>query len=146
MGVLLGVAASIRYFNAAELGALAVALFVLGRRTHAAVMTAAAATTLGTLLAVPLALHVSVFQPGQDPWLLSFTPEAPILMLVSDRRGLFVWSPVTLLAAVGIVALIRHRPDLRPFLLIASAMAVSLLLPYAAFPAWDGGGPFLSAI
>ena len=84
-----------------------------------------------------------MFSTGYTPEAaIHVTPLGPLKMLVSDHRGLFVWSPVSLLALAGYVRLLRKRPDERPFLAIGGAMAVLLLLAYAAVPFWDGGWSF----
>jgi hypothetical protein len=64
-------------------------------------------------------------------------------MLVTDHRGLFAWTQVTLLAALG-VALALCTRSLRnasldvQFLLIITLMTIGLLVTYAFFRVWDG--------
>lgn len=47
---------------------------------------------------------------------IRFDALAPVRMLVSERRGLFLWTPLTALATVGFVLLLRSRPRDRLFL------------------------------
>lgn len=63
-------------------------------------------------------------------------------MLFTEHRGLFVWSPVTILAAIGLVLLWRNRPEQRRFLLAAYAMGAAIVLSYAFVPYWDGTWSF----
>jgi hypothetical protein len=63
-------------------------------------------------------------------------------MLVSDRRGLFVWCPVALLGAIGYIRLLRTRRRDRDGLLAAALMAFTYTIAYVSFPAWDGGWSF----
>jgi hypothetical protein len=72
---------------------------------------------------------------------LTFAPLNPYRMLFTEHRGLFIWTPVTLVGAVGFVYLVRRRRDDRPFLAICGAMAVAMILSYVFSPYWDGGGP-----
>jgi hypothetical protein len=63
-------------------------------------------------------------------------------MLFTEHRGLFVWSPVALLGAIGCVRLARVRPDQRPFLAIAGAMAALVVMSYSSVSFWDGTWSF----
>jgi apolipoprotein N-acyltransferase len=53
-----------------------------------------------------------------------------------------IWSPIAVLAIVGLVSLFRSRPRDRPFLTAACAMAVGLLLFYSVTPWYSGGFGF----
>ncbi len=69
---------------------------------------------LGALLSVPLLLGVRLFEKhGYGANLLAFLPGSLPKMLVSDHRGLFVWTPLTLLALIGYVRLL-HAAEGRP--------------------------------
>jgi len=74
---------------------------------------------------------------------LWFDPWAPAKMLFSVERGLFLWTPLTALATLGVVLLLVRRPDRRPFLLGLSAAAALLVgshIMWADF--WTGGYSF----
>ncbi|MEP7225479.1 MAG: hypothetical protein ABI783_11030, partial [Actinomycetota bacterium] len=70
----------------------------------------------------------------------AFRPQNVLLMLFSDRNGLFLWTPVTLLGVIGFVLLIRHRREDRPFLVLTGTLALSVLLPYVGVRFWTGQG------
>ncbi|MEG3087682.1 hypothetical protein [Sphingomonas sp. PB4P5] len=67
-------------------------------------------------------------------------PHAAVLgeILVGLRRGLVFVAPILLLAPIGLVQLIR-RPATRDLGIMASALAVTLLLYNASYFYWDGG-------
>jgi hypothetical protein len=68
---------------------------------------------------------------------------APVKMLFSVERGLFLWTPLTALAVVGLVLLIRAQPERRAFLLglsVAGASLVASHIMWADF--WTGGYSF----
>jgi len=70
-------------------------------------------------------------------------PMAPVDMLFTDKRGLFVWTPLTALATVGFVRLARRDRRNRPFLLALGVSALALLLVHVYWgKAWTGGGSF----
>ena len=143
LGVVLGAAPTVRYLEAA-LGVAVVAMLAAARRWRPAVLvTLAAAVTLGLLLLVPAALGVHLFGGGSNPdRVLSFTPLSPWNMLVSAKRGLFVWTPVTLLAVVGYVRLLRRGGRHSWFLWTVAAMCGALVVVQVAIPFWDAGWSF----
>ncbi len=70
-------------------------------------------------------------------------PAAPVKMLVTPTRGLFLWTPLTALATVGFVLLTRRRRDLRPYLLGLGVAALGLLLVHMLWgDFWDNGFSF----
>jgi hypothetical protein len=72
-----------------------------------------------------------------------FSPTAPLKMLFTLHRGLFVFTPLTFFAAVGFVLLLRRDRRNRPFLLTLGLSALALLLIHSFWgKLWDGGGSF----
>ena len=70
-------------------------------------------------------------------------PLVPAQMLVSVRRGVFLWTPLTLVATLGFVLLFRRRPDRRAFLAGMLAAAVALVLIHGVWGGfWWGGFSF----
>jgi hypothetical protein len=68
---------------------------------------------------------------------------APLKMLFSVERGLFLWTPLTALATIGFVLLIARKPERRPFLVglfAAGALLVASHIMWADF--WTGGYAF----
>jgi hypothetical protein len=143
IAVLLALSITIRYFNGAQAAVLVAALVWLGRVRQAVTVAVGTVVTTTLLFLVPVAVGVPVFSSGYTPdAATAFTPLGPLRMLVTDHRGLFVWTPVTLLGAIGYVLLLRERRDDRAFLVTAASMAVALLLSYSIVPFWDGGWAF----
>ncbi len=74
---------------------------------------------------------------------VELAPRAPVEMLVSVRRGLFLWTPLTLVAVIGFILLFRRRPDRRAFLSGMLAAAVALVLIHGIWGGfWSGGFSF----
>ncbi len=74
---------------------------------------------------------------------VQFAPLAPLKMLFTLRRGLFLWTPLTALATIGFALLIRRRRDRRPFLAGLAAAAVALVLIHGVWgDFWTGGFSF----
>jgi hypothetical protein len=70
-------------------------------------------------------------------------PAAPVKMLFTLHRGLFLWTPLTALAAIGFVLLVRRRRDERPYLIGLGVAAVSLVLVHMLWgDFWDDGFSF----
>jgi hypothetical protein len=68
---------------------------------------------------------------------------APLKMLFTIKRGLFIWTPLTLLAVVGYGLLFHRLRAYRLFFASLGAAAMSLLLGYAAIGSlWTGGMSF----
>jgi hypothetical protein len=121
--------------------AIVIGLAFYGRIRGAIVASLVAAVTSLGLAAVPLSLGVSSLMSGYFRGTststeeavsrtLGFSPETLVRMSVSGR-GLFVWTPVTLLGAIGFILLLHERRDARPFFVITGAMGLALVLPYA---------------
>ena len=142
LGLLLGFSATVRYFSAPAGVALVASLVVLRRSRQAAVLAAIAAATWGLLSIVPISVGAHLSGGGYDTGVLSFAPLGPLKMLVTDHRGLFVWSPIAVIGLIGYVRLLRRRPRDRQFLVVAGLMAVATLISYAAVPFWDGTWSF----
>jgi hypothetical protein len=142
-GVLVGVIVSVRYFDAALGGGLFLALVIYRRLRQAFVLAAVAGVTFGLLAVVPLALGVHLFEGGyQAGGLLRWSPASPFEMLFTLKRGLFLWTPVTALAVVGYVVLLRRDRAQRPFLVALGLMAILVVAIQAAVPFWDAGWSF----
>lgn len=142
MAALLGLATSMRYFDAAIAAGLALGLLLFRRRREAVVVAVGSAATFGLLLLIPAALGVPLFAQHYQPNLLEFSPLSPFRMLFTPHRGLFVWTPLCLLGAIGYVLLLRSRRGDRAFLAIAGVMGASLIAVQLAWPVWDGGWSF----
>lgn len=140
IGAVFGIAYTIRYFNGAEAVVLILMLVVWRRFRDAAEIAATSAVVCLALFAIPHALHVSVFAGGNFSAdnVLTFAPLNPLRMLFTDHRGYLVWSPVSALAAVGLVHLFRTRPKHRRFLVALVGMAAGVITSYALIPFWDG--------
>lgn len=132
-GLVVGAATSVRWFEAALGAGLCLALVLFRRCRVAVIVTTSAGLTLALLLVVPFALSVHVFGGGYGSNLLGWSPASPVDMLVTLRRGLFVWTPVTLLAVLGFALQAGRRDDRRPFLLGLMALALvaaQVLVPF----------------
>ena len=69
---------------------------------------------------------------------------APYKMLFTLHRGLFVWTPLTAVALVGFVLLLRDEPRHRRFLGGLGVAALALLETHVLYGRnlWDGGGAY----
>jgi hypothetical protein len=145
-GAALGLEVTVRPFNLALLVGALIALLAWRRVRDALLVGFGAVTVTALLLLVPLLLGTSLRRRADGELIagnhLSFSPLSPLRMLFSEHRGLFIWTPATLLATVGIVLLLRARGRFRPFVVALTAMVVCLLLSYAFFAVWDGGWSF----
>ena len=71
------------------------------------------------------------------------SPTAPLKMLFTLHRGLFIWTPLTFFATVGFVALLLRDRRHRAFIATLGVSALALLAIHALWGAyWDGGGSF----
>ena len=71
------------------------------------------------------------------------SPTAPFKMLFTLHRGLFIWTPLTLFATLGFVALLLRDRRHRAFIATLGVSALALLAIHALWGAnWDGGGSF----
>jgi hypothetical protein len=151
IGGLIGAAVTVRYANAVWVLPVG-ALYVWRRELLAALHAAAAAAGVAfVLFMIPVVAGIPFGNPGEhDP---TEPPRehleadldllAPVKMLVSVHRGLFLWTPLTLLGVVGFVLLLRRRRD--PELLVVGAGALLLLLAHVAWGRWWDGGFSFSA-
>jgi hypothetical protein len=142
IGAVLGVSCTVRYFSGAEGVVLVLVLAMYRRWADAVRIAATAVATFFVLLAVPLALGVPIFGGGYDTRNVTFAPLNAFRMLFTNHRGLFVWSPVTALAVVGLVLVFRHRPEHRRFLTAVTAMGVGIIASYSLVGFWDGTWSF----
>jgi Dolichyl-phosphate-mannose-protein mannosyltransferase len=142
-GALLGMAATVRWFNAAEAIAAVLCLMWFRRWRGAVWLAGSIAAVTGALVLVPVALGVPLFQShGYGAGMLSFSPFTLPRMLFTDYRGLFVWTPVTILSVLGYIRLVLRRPADRQFLGTVAAMSLALAFSYEAYSAWDAGFSF----
>jgi hypothetical protein len=168
LGALVGVSLNIRYVNVAFFLAFACSLAIYRRR--ALLISAATAAIVGPVIfALPALRGISYFVPSYFPKssalggevaryalgpspviggttnpLNGFDPLTPLKMLFSDHRGLFVWTPLTALAVIGFVLLLRrrHEHERRVFLWTLLAASVALLAAHSIWGFWDGAFSF----
>jgi hypothetical protein len=145
----LGLEVAVRPFNVGVVAGCCVALAAQRRVREAIAVGAGAVATFGVLALVPVALGTGLrtrdsgVQVAGGSGVFGFAPLTPVRMLFSDHRGLFIWTPVTLLAVIGYVLLLRHRGEPgRPYLAVLGAMALGLLAVHASLLWWDGGWSF----
>jgi hypothetical protein len=139
LGAVLGFSVSVRYFAGAEAVALGAVLLWLRRWRDAGIVALVCGATFGALALIPLALGVSLTAGGVSTGdALVFAPLNPVRMLFTDHRGLVVWSPVTAIAAVGWIHVIRSRPQDRRFFAAVLAMGFAIVGSYAFVQFWDG--------
>jgi len=167
-GACLALLLATRYANVAFWFGVLVVLFVLGYRRAAAWTAGAAVVATGVLFLLPVVRHIPYTSPpattlaapfiGEGRYALSapgfvhpvsrgmhFSVTAPLKMLFTLKRGLFVWTPLTAFATVGFVLLLRRLPSQRPFLAAAGVCAVALVAIHSLWGAglaWAGGGSF----
>jgi hypothetical protein len=142
VGVAVGLAASIRYFTGVTLLALAV-VWLFQRRFRPLLVAAASTAVTFALAAVPpVVVGLSPLHSGYGQELLSWSPLSPPRMLFTDERGLFVWTPLTLLAFVGLARLLVVRRRDRAFIVFLALTAVLTIASYAFVSFWDAGYSF----
>jgi hypothetical protein len=175
LGALAGWSINIRWVNVVFFVVLALSLALAGRARHAlagagvACAVALAIFALPALRGIPYlipsyfppdqsgAIHLAAapgtlaapapFDPQEeyDDPLKNFDATIPLMMLFSEHRGLFLWTPLTAFAVLGFVlALVRLRNTrmLRAFLLPLSLAALALLGSHVIWAQWDGGFAF----
>lgn len=163
IGAVLAVSINIRYANAVLLvGVLYV--FLRGRQAREAyVVSLVAVLGAAVVLAIPYARGIPYGASASEPaagapavqtdgttvpsrdivWGLDFDPLAPAKMLVTVKRGLFVWTPLTIFGVAGYVLLLIRDPQHRRFLTGLGLSALALLLVHSAWGAlWTGGYSF----
>jgi hypothetical protein len=148
LGATLGLAVTVRPFNIAPVVAT-IAVIAAYRQMRASITVGVtAAATFGLLLLIPLALGTSLRERASGAIVaptgfFGFGPLTPFRMLISPHRGLFIWTPLTLLATVGFVLVLRRRSGTaRMYLTMLGAMAVALLAINFSVTWWDGGWSF----
>ena len=74
---------------------------------------------------------------------IQFAPAAPAKMLFSVRRGLFLWTPLTALAVLGVALLIARDRRRRVYLAALAATGVALVLIHGVWgDFWTNGFSF----
>ena len=149
IGCLLGAMVTVRYANVALAAGVTVAF--IGRRAWrpGVIAAVAAAVAFGVLFAVP-ALRGIPYGVTADPTHAvtaggvggetQFDPLVPLKMLFSLRRGLFLWTPLTVLSVVGFGFLwVRDRPR-RLFTTSLAVGGVALLLLHMLWGRYWWGG------
>jgi hypothetical protein len=165
LGALVGLSVNIRWINLAFFLAVACALALYRRRALA--VGAVTALIVGpAIFALPALRGISYFRPsyfpksavrrialGEHPLIAGttnplngFDPTIPLKMLVTDRRGLFVWTPLTAFAVIGFILVLRAaRNDARrTFLCTLLAASAALIVGHVTWAEWDGGWSFSS--
>jgi hypothetical protein len=143
IGALLGFSFTVRYFSGAEGLALLIVLAWYRRWRHAVEIAVTSAAVCLALFAIPRAFGVPVFGGGYNADnVIDFAPLNPLRMLFTDHRGYLVWSPVAVLAIVGLALLFRRRPGQRAFLVAATAMGIAIAASYSLIGFWDGTWSF----
>jgi hypothetical protein len=151
IGALIGGAILTRYANGVWLPA-ALLPFAVRREWRRGLE--AAASCVGVLIVgflIPIVRGIPFGNPGlHDP---TEPPRhqldaqvdllAPVKMLFSLHRGLFLWTPLTLLGVVGFVIVMRQRRELELYAVALGSLL--LLLVYAAWGRWWDGGFSFSA-
>lgn len=146
MGAVAGYAATVRLFNGFAAVAVVIGFAALRRLSDGGVFGVVTAGTFVALSAIPIGLGASLtggYAESTDAAVrgtFAFRPQNVLLMFFSDRNGLFLWAPVTLLGVIGFILLIRQRRDERPFLALTGALALSVVLPFVGVRFWAGQG------
>jgi hypothetical protein len=143
-GAAIGVAASVRYFDGLSMAAALGIVLIFERKIRAMIgLALATAGTFGLML-VPIALvGVPLFGGGFSPQQeIGWEPGAPLKMLVTIHRGVFIWTPLVVLGFIGLARLARARPQDRPFHTFLALSAVILLALFTTSTFWDAGWSF----
>ena len=117
---------------------------------HLLTPTLAAATTASTSQVIAQRLVPTPAPPTSAPGggvdslnSFQFDPLAPAKMLFTLKRGLFVWTPVTLFGVAGYFLLIRRLRERITFLVGLGLSCLSLLLVHMIWGGfWEGGYSF----
>lgn len=87
--------------------------------------------------------HLTFRQCLHDRFGIWPDPVAPFKMLFSLHRGLFLWTPLTLLATVGFALFVRRLREERDVLVGIAVAAIGLWYVHALWgDFWDGGFAF----
>jgi len=169
LGVLAALSINTRWgVNAAFFAAIAVAAALAGRWRDLAT-GAVVAFLLGTIVfALPAARGIPYYIPKINPepgatyiaaghgsvvgGVVAFGAAdlgehaaIPFKMLFSEHRGIFLWTPLTALAAVGFGLAVREATrtgQRRGFYLTLLAGGVAILVTHVTWSKWDGGFAF----
>ena len=151
LGATLGYLVTVRYANLVLALGVATVLLVRRERSAATVAGVTAVAIGGALLALPLMRGIP-YGSSATPELntsatisdeISIDPFVPLKMLFTLERGLFVWTPLTLVALVGVALIWRRAPDLRLFLKGLGINAAALLAFHVVWGKyWTGGFGF----
>jgi hypothetical protein len=144
-GAAFGLAIAVRPINVGMTAGALIALLGFRRLRDAAIIALGAAATYLVLASIPYALGLP-FGKRTDGTTISggavgFAPLSPVRMLFTEHRGLFLWTPVTLLAVVGLALLLR-RHAWRGYLVTLTAMGGALLVMNVGLKPWDAGWSF----
>ena len=140
LGVCLGWLTVIRYAGFALWPGLLLPVVTSRGVRKATVCAAVAVATSGLLVLLPVLRGIPY---GGSPWTLSPNLLVPFEMLFSFHRGLFMWTPLTAISAVGIGLFIaRERGPRRSYVIGLATASLMLMVPSAAGNLWDGGWSF----
>lgn len=166
IGAVMAVSINVRYANVVL---LAGPLYLLLRKREfraAYAVTSVAIAGAALILAIPLLRGIpyglppeeSIGAPAQNVRTLAaaspppshdilrvvrFDPLAPVKMLVTVKRGLFLWTPLTLFGAIGLVLLVLRDARHRQFLVALILSCICLLLVHSFWGGfWTGGYSF----
>jgi hypothetical protein len=143
LGLPLAAAYVVRPTNAIPLVAFGL-WTILCRRRQVVWFGAGAAAVLLPFVIVNLATYGSALPPYYAAQRLGNTPhflEALAGNLISPGRGLFLFSPVLLMAAAGVLLKLRAR-TLDGFDLVLSGCVAGHWVAISSFPRWWGGDAF----
>jgi hypothetical protein len=141
-GALIGVASTIRYFTGVELVALVLTLVIYRRWSAALTATGAYVIAFLALTLPPVLVGASLLHNGYDSQFVSWSPASPGKMLFTDHRGLFIWTPVTLLGLIGIVRLLKTRRAERAFYVFLVLTTAGTIASFGTVAFWDAGYSF----
>ncbi len=163
-GVCMALLLTTRYANGALLLGVLVVFVVLGLHRAALWMLAITVAVSAVFFVIPLVRDIHYSTPPNlyadaaheqrdaagatviiDPVLrkTSFSPSAPVKLLFTLRRGLFIWTPLTAFATVGFILLVRRDRRHRAFLLALGVATAALVAVHSLWGGdWYGGGGF----
>jgi hypothetical protein len=154
LGACLAMLVAIRYANAALIPGFALCLALRRTWRDLALVAISFAGSALLLFAVPLLRGIEYASAAtmrivygsianDPPPGVDFDPVAPLKMLFTLHRGMFLWTPLTALSVVGLVLLAKSRPELRAYLLGLGVAAAGLIASYSLWSIyWDGGYSF----
>ena len=145
LGACLGWLTVIRYIGFALWPGLLLPVLACRGPRRAAAVTGAAIAATGLLFLLPVLRGIPYGTPQTHPaTALNLDLLAPLKMLFSLHRGLFLWTPLTAISAIGIGLLIARLRG--PHRIYVIGLATASLLLVAAYATdgnwWDGGWSF----